>query len=641
MGKSVVAVVAVVAAIAIAVAAPYLAPIAVTALFGAAAVTATSVAIATAVISIGLSLAVSIGFRALGVGAPSAKNAVGPPQVFRQSISNSFIAYGLRRLGGLLVFFHSKQDASGAHFRYFVIAAAGHRCQGVVSYMLGDEVVTVGALSSGLAPVTSGKYAGAAWLGFQRGLASETANATFVAECGGKWTTNHKGNDVAAIFAKFQLTDDVVSAGMPNITAIIEGRDEILDTRSATTGYTRNAPLVFYDWLQILREEGGFGAYADEIPDVSWINAQANVADETVNGGVRYAIDAVIQTGAAPSEIRDVMVVNQAGSYTYSGGKHLMRPGYWVAPSATLLGDDLAGPIQVSTFDTADAAANEVTGTYVSPSADYQSAPLTTWTTTPAPSDIKQLDVDLAFVTIKDQGDRILAIMGKRAQCEKTVVWPENIVALKRRAMDTVQVDKTDYSLNNYAWVITNWQFAADFGAVMNLREENADVYDDAAPSAPVTPPTVVVPSPIRTLAEIQLILSRVYLIGYVDAVDAGTNATIRIYGGTVGSGTGNFTLDYPDAIASASVAHHDITGKAYTTDYWPYIDVNPATLLPSTYGAATLPGDALNSAAHPYRIYLGRKVTTPAAGGGTTTGGSTGGGGYGGGGTGAGGEVQ
>jgi hypothetical protein len=254
LGKTVGMIVAVVAAVAIAVAAPYLAPIALGALGITA--TATAVAIATAVIGMTLSIGVSLAFKALGVGAPKAGNQVGPPQVFRQAITDAFIVYGKRRVGGLMVFFHSIQGGTGAHFRYFVVAVAGHRVQGVVQWMLNDENVSV----DGAGKVTSGKYANNAWLWFQRGQASETANSTFVAECGGKWTANHKGNGVAAIYAKFKLTDDVVQAGMPNITAVITGKDDIHDPRTGTDGYTNNGPLVFYDWMQIPREEGGFGA---------------------------------------------------------------------------------------------------------------------------------------------------------------------------------------------------------------------------------------------------------------------------------------------------------------------------------------------------------------------------------------------
>jgi hypothetical protein len=51
----------------------------------------------------------------------------------------------------------------------------------------------------------------------------------------------------------------------------------------------------------------------------------------------------VITTGAAPSEVRDAMVVNCAGTYTYSGGKHLMRPGYWVPVTVNLSEATLPG----------------------------------------------------------------------------------------------------------------------------------------------------------------------------------------------------------------------------------------------------------------------------------------------------------
>lgn len=75
MGRTVLAVVGVVAAIAIAVVAPYLAPLA----LGVLGITATTtaVAIAVAVITVGLAAALSLGmglaYSALGVGAPSAK----------------------------------------------------------------------------------------------------------------------------------------------------------------------------------------------------------------------------------------------------------------------------------------------------------------------------------------------------------------------------------------------------------------------------------------------------------------------------------------------------------------------------------------------------------------------------------------
>lgn len=615
MGKTVASVVGVVAAVAITIVAPMLAPLALGVLGIAA--TATAVAIATAVIGLTLAVGLSLAFRALGVGAPSAKSAVGPPQIFRQSISNSFIVYGKRRVGGLLVFFHASQSGDD-FYRYFVIACAGHRCQGVVDFMLGDEVVTV----DGSGMVTTGKYADAAWLWFQRGLASETANATFISECGGNWTADHKGNGIAAIYAKFKMTDAVVQAGMPNVTAIIEGRDEIYDYRDGVTKYTANGALAFYDWLQMAREEGGFGAASDEIPDDDFIAAQANVCEEEPAGETgfeRYQINGVIQTGAPPNEIRDVMIVNMAGSYTYSGGKHLMRPGYYVPVSVTLKEDDLAAPIQVSPFTAADAAANEVHGTFINPEDGYQGAALATQTLDAAPLDVRQIDVDLAFTTYRGQGERILRIMLNRAQAEKTVIWPMNIVGLGVKALDTVAINATRYGLSNYAWQVTNWAMAPDFGVVLNLREENEEIYDPPVISTPSAPPVITSPGPVLTPSQLIELISNSSVTGLTFSISDAGAVTIsnhsRVY------------TDIPPVSVTGTGGTPHATGASSGDRIYIYYDDPTRAGGAVTFqhiilaGGTGDPSSAFPSTSNPGRHFLLTGLVPAVAG--TTTGGS------------------
>lgn len=626
MGKTVETIVGIAAVIAIAVFAPEIAPALVH--LAAAIGIGISTAVATAIVTVGLSLAVSFAFKALGVGSvPKAKDQIGPPSVFRQSITDAFLLWGKRRIGGLLVFFHARQSGSD-HFRYFTVACVGHQVHALVSWMLNDDVVTV----DGSGKVTSGDYANACWLKFYRGTDSDVADPTFVSECGGNWTSAHQGLGVAKFYAKFQMTDAVVQAGMPNMTAIVEGRDEVYDPRTGTTSYSRNAELIFYDFMAMAREEGGFGAYDDEIPLGSWIGAEADVCDEVVNGNPRYALDAYLTTGAAPSEVRDSFVVNCAGTYTFSGGKHLMRPGHWVPVTASLGEKDLSAAIQVTPFLPADTASTQVSGTYISPADGYQGMPFTTWNR-PDAADVTQIELDLAHTTVLDQADRVAAIMGKRAACEKQVVWPMNIVGIGIATMQTVQLDTSRYGLSNYAWVVSNWQLTIgdSWGAVLNLREENEEIYDDPVPASPGTPATIVQPSgPIVT--GVPRILRASYPKNLsITSEDAGTSATIHLFGFTGGPGT-DFTIDYAsDPVQEVTVPHADITGLAYATLYYLYADViEPGDAAP-TYGATTVYGDAINSSSNPLRIYLNQLVTTPAAGGGTT-GGTSGGGGYGGG---------
>lgn len=458
------------AVIAVAAAVAYFAPAIAAAILPATA-TAAATAAVTAAVAATLTAAVSLAFAALA-GRPSALGA-GTPGIIRQALGNSYLVYGKRRVGGLLIFFHPR----GKDFRYFVIAVAGHSCKGVVRWFLGDEEVTV----DGAGKVTSGPYANNAWLWFYRGTDDQVAHPTFVAETDGKWTAAHRGRGTALIYAKFKMTDDVVQAGMPNITAEIEGKDDIVDLRTDTAGYTRNAQLVYRDWMALPREEGGFGAYPDELDD-DWDAAQANVCDEPVSlaaGGTedRYAFDCYITTGAAPSEVRDTFVTCCAGSFTYSGGKFLLRPGYYVPPSRTLSEADLAGPIRVPALREGDEVATEVTGTFISPADMYQPRDVPT-RAIGGGLDVRQISVDLPHVTSVTMGQRVLEIRLRKSQAERRVTWPMNIMGIAVSTLDTVQLGTARYGLSNYAFQVTGWGLAQDFGVVLGLEETGPEIFD-------------------------------------------------------------------------------------------------------------------------------------------------------------------
>jgi hypothetical protein len=463
MGKTLRTLAILAVAVAVAVYAPQLSAALVASGMSTAAAAAIT-AVASFAVTMGASYAIS-----LTAGKPSTS---ATPSIFRQAVSNSFIIYGKRRVGGLLCFFHPV----GKDFRYFVIAVAGHRCKGVTRWYLGDDEVTV----DGTGKVISGTYANNAWLWFARGTEDQVANATFVAETQGKWTANHRGRGTALIYAKFKMVDAIVQAGMPNITAEVEGKDDIVDPRTDTVGYTRNAALVFYDWLRIPREEGGFGAYEDEI-DEDWVSAQANVCDEpcALPGGgteARYELDCYITTGAAPSEIRDTLVTCCAGSFTYSGGKMLMRPGYYVPPSATLQERDLSGPINVPALLAGDEIATEMAGTYVDPTSLYQPRDVPTRSTDS--DDVRQSSMDLPHITSGYRGQRILEIALRKSQAERRVTWPMNIVGIGIATLDTVQAATARYGLSNYAFQVTSWGLSQDFSVVLQLEETSPEIFE-------------------------------------------------------------------------------------------------------------------------------------------------------------------
>lgn len=595
-----------VAIIAVAVAIAYFAPQISAALVSAGLSTATAAAITTTLVSTAIAAGVTAGISLLA-GKPSTAGA--SPSVFRQSISNSFIIYGKRRVGGLLIFFHP----IGKDWRYFVIAVAGHRCKGVVRWWLNDEQVMV----DGSGKVTSGKYANNAWLWFYRGTDDQAAHPTFVAETQGKWSANHRGRGTALIYAKFKMTDDVVQSGMPNITAEVEGKDDILDPRTGARGYSRNAALVFYDWLALAREEGGFGAYDDEI-DWDWVAAQAGVADEFVDTPEgperRYEFDSYIQTGAAPSEVRDTFVTCCAGAFTYSGGKMLMRPGYYVPASAQLKEQDLAGPITVPALLAGDQMANEVTGTYIEPD-KYQPGDVPTRSLYAV--DVRQQSFDLPHITSIYRGQRILEIYLRKAQAERRCSWPMNIMGIAISTLDTVQLGTARYGLSNYAFQVVNWGLNQDFSVALQLEETSPELFEftsdmylepgevgELTPAEPIGDAVSgVTASLIQNSAPIEQ--------GFITSSD-NADGTAKI---TIAAHTRRY------ADKDVAVAGGVINGLTNATYYDIFYDDPNRAGGAVAYAATTNPPDARLSAAHAIRHYVGY-VTTAAAGGQSTGGG-------------------
>ncbi len=602
MGKVLKAVAVIAAAAAIA----YFAPQISAAILSASASAATTAAV-TAAVAATLTAVVAAGFQ-LMAGKPTTS---ATPSVFRQAISNSFIIYGLRRAGGLLIFFHPK----GKDFRYFVIAVAGHRCKGVTRWYLGDDVVSV----DGSGKVTSGPYANNAWLWFYRGDEDQVAHPTFVAETDGKWTAAHRGRGTALIYAKFKMTDEVVQAGMPNITAEVEGKDDILDPRTDVRGYTRNAALVFYDWLALPRETGGFGAYPDEI-DWDWVSAQANVCDERCvlpDGSTeeRYAFDSYIQTGAAPSEVRDTFVTCCAGTFTFSGGKMLMRPGYYVPPSAQLQERDLAGPITVPALLAGDEIATEVTGSFIDPTNLYQPKDVPTRST--ADPDVRQQSYDLPHITSEYRGQRLLEFYLRKSQAERRVTWPMNIMGLGISTLDTVTIATARYGLGNYAFQVTSWGLASDFSVSLQLEEHGPELFTFTpamylkAGEAGRLDRAEVIESEYATIQ--QLLITNSYTVGAtISAADASGSATATI---------SDHSRVYQDR--TVAVTGSTIAGLTNSTTYFFYYDDatrsgGAVTIIATTDGAEAFP-----SSIAPVRHYVG-SVTTPAPGGNPSDGGGS-----------------
>jgi hypothetical protein len=196
-----------------------------------------------------------------------------------------------------------------------------------------------------------------------------------------------------------------------------------------------------------------------------------------------------------------------AGSHVTSEGIELLRPGYWVPPTLSLLERDLDGPIRVPLLGDPQGIATEINATYIDPESLYQPQPAPIRSV--ASADVQQLSADFPFLTSHTRAQRVAEIMLRRAQCEKRVTWPMNIIGLGVRPMQTVQIDTDRFGLSNYAFTVDGWNLAwsADGPQVqLALREENEEIYDN--PVLKPKPGTAVpeIPDPIPDEVDISLL---------------------------------------------------------------------------------------------------------------------------------------
>jgi hypothetical protein len=116
-----------------------------------------------------------------------------------------------------------------------------------------------------------------------------------------------------------------------------------------------------------------------------------------------------------------------------------------------------------------------VTGTYIE--ADkYQPADVPTRSI--AEVDIRQLSYDLPHITSHYRGQRILEYYLRKAQAERRVSWPMNIMGIAISTLDTVQLGTARYGLSNYAFQVTSWGLNQDFSVGLQMEEHSAEMFE-------------------------------------------------------------------------------------------------------------------------------------------------------------------
>jgi len=422
----------------------------------------------------------------------------------RQPVAPRRVVYGRGRLGGTIVFVET--TGSSNQTLHLVIALAGHRVQAIGNpYFDGEEVELDGNGDA------TGRWAGKVFCARKLGTADQTAFTGL----GAKWTSAHRLRGVACACLRLTWDNDLFPGGLPAISFDLEGRDEVFDPRTQTTGYSENAALCLADYLA-----SGFGlgaAYGDEIDENDLIEA-ANVCDEAVTlveGGTepRYACNGSLETNEAPYRAIEDMLSAMAGQAVWSGGVWRIRAGAWRVPEdGVLTVDAVRAGLGLRTRVSRRENFNAIKGVFVSPDNDWQPDDF--------PAVTKQLwldedqgqrvwkDIELKFTISAATAQRIARIELERARRQETLSWPGKLSAWRFVPADTVSVDIARYGFEEKTFEVRSTRFVVEddmaLGCDLVLRASDANVYawspgEDENIYAPA--PRTTLPSPFFVAA--------------------------------------------------------------------------------------------------------------------------------------------
>ncbi len=435
-------------------------------------------------------------------------------QMIKQPAQPRRVAYGKVRVSGVLSYISTTDSDSVLHL---VISMVTHEINRFVSFRIDESNVTMqGNQVSAPSRFLDGSTK-LVEINSHNGSDTQAADTRFTQRVK-EWTTAHRLRGIAYMYAQLKFNSDAFPQGLPNISAVIEGK-KVYDPRTSTTAYSNNAALCIRDYLTDTRY--GLACSASEIDDTSFI-AAANVCDENVTlaaGGTqkRYTLNGTFQTNNAPKKIIENMLTSCGGILTYTNGKFRLLVAEYRSPAITLTQDDFHGPIQLAATQSQMENYNSIKGVYSPESNGFVATdypPITSATFVSEDNgETRYLDYDLPYTTNSPRAQRIAKIILYRNRQQVVLQCQLSMKGFDLAVGDTCYVTLPRYGFSNKVFEVAEWNIAVvggmDLGVDVTLRETNSAVYDwnadetDFQEDNSTLPDPFVIPAPVVTATDI------------------------------------------------------------------------------------------------------------------------------------------
>ena len=415
--------------------------------------------------------------------------------MLRQPIIPRDIVYGTTKKSGGILFMETSDSNKYLHI---IVQLASHEVNAISTVYFDEKALTLssaGTDANGIhrynitAPSTfstDSKFSDGkktARIKLHLGSSDQVADADLVSECS-KWTSEHRLRGIAYIYCRVAYDPDVFPNGLPNISAIVQGK-KLLDIRDSSTAYSSNPALVLYDYLKDTTV--GLGISTSNI-DTTSFTTMANLCDTTVTlkaGGTekKYEAHGIVYSDIAPMEIIDDILSSCIGTLAYSNGKFIMNGGQYVSPSVSLDEDNFVGIMNLVAKQSRKDMFNTVKGLFTSDESNWQPTdyPMVTSSTfTDADGETIYADIDLPFTKSSTMAQRIAKIVLFKNRQQMQLSCRVSFKGLTLQVGDTVQVSNTRLGFSNKVFEVADWSFALgqDMHIDLVLKETSSSVYD-------------------------------------------------------------------------------------------------------------------------------------------------------------------
>lgn len=428
----------------------------------------------------------------------------------KSPISARQIVYGTVKKSGSLLYASTTGDDN--KFLHLVIALASHEIQSIDKVFFNDVAIDLSSDIDGSGNVNTGTYNGKARIKTKFGTADQTADSDLVSE-NSNITSNHRFRGIAYLYIRLEYDVDVYPNGIPNISALIQGK-KVLDYRTSTTAYSSNPALIVYDYLT---SSDGMNASTSEIDTTSFTTSANDCEDSITLSDAstqnRYDCHGVVTLDRKPIEIIEDILSSCIGTLTYEQGKFVLKVGKGRSSVKTITEDDLAGEISVRAKPKRQDLYNQVKGVFADEDNNYVATDFpvqedTTYQT--ADGETISREIQLNYTTNIAMAERIALVLLKQSRQMMTVNMIAKPTLLNLSVGDIVSLtmDKLGFSSKNF--IVTTHTLNENLTVNLTLQEYSSTVYDynSATDQTNITAPANLnLPSAFSVQAPTSLVL--------------------------------------------------------------------------------------------------------------------------------------